>query len=110
MKKLISIFVTLLFFASVTVFTLPMMQDDANADLSLTEKVTIMANAGDGGNGDEDPPDSCDAGGSNSTGCGIGITVKGTGYSCNINCDEESYACCYFIVDVPFLKCECFLE
>ena len=53
MKKLISIFVTLLFFASVTVFTLPMMQNDANADLSLTEKVTIMANAGDG-NGDEE--------------------------------------------------------
>jgi len=31
-----------------------MMQDDGNADLSLTEKVSIMANAGDGGNGDED--------------------------------------------------------
>jgi len=54
MKKLISIIATLLFFASVTVFTLPMMQDDGNADLSLTEKVSIMANAGDGGDGDED--------------------------------------------------------
>ena len=56
MKKLISIFATLLFFASVTVFTLPMMQNDANADLSLTEKVTIMANAGDGGGGNGDNP------------------------------------------------------
>ena len=49
----------LLFFASVTVFTLPMMQDDANTDLTLTEKVTIMANAGDGGDGDEDAYVTC---------------------------------------------------
>ena len=57
MKKILGIIITLLFFASVTVFTLPMMQDDANADLSLTEKVTIMANAGDGGDGDGDYDD-----------------------------------------------------
>ena len=62
MKKILGIIITLLFFASVTVFTLPMMQDGANADLSLTEKVTIMANAGDGGDGDSDeecPGGSC---------------------------------------------------
>jgi len=53
MKKYIAFIATLLFFACVTVFTMQMKQDDANADLSLTEKVTIMANAGDG-NGDED--------------------------------------------------------
>ena len=59
MKKYIAFIATLLFFASVTVFTLPMMQDDASVDLFLTEKVTIMANAGDGGDGDEDAPDNC---------------------------------------------------
>ena len=57
MKKILGIIITLLFFASVTVFTLPMMQDGANTDLTLTEKVTIMANAGDGGGGDEDEGD-----------------------------------------------------
>ena len=59
MKKYIAFIATFLFFASVTVFTLPMMQNDANADLSLTEKVTIMANAGDGGDGDEDGSVEC---------------------------------------------------
>ena len=43
MKKILGIIITLLFFASVTVFTLPMMQDDANGDLTLKEKVEIMA-------------------------------------------------------------------
>ena len=47
MRKFLTFFATLLFFASVTVFTLPMLQNDANADLSLTEKVTIMAKAED---------------------------------------------------------------
>ena len=45
MRKFLTFFATLLFFASVTVFTLPMMQNDASAGLSLTEKVTIMAKA-----------------------------------------------------------------
>ncbi len=54
MNKYIALIATFLFFASVTVFQIPMMQDDGNTDLSLTEKVTIMANAGDGGDGDED--------------------------------------------------------
>ena len=54
MKKYIAFIATFLFFACVTVFTMQMTQDDANADLTLTEKVTIMANAGDGGDGDED--------------------------------------------------------
>ncbi len=54
MKKYIAFIATFLFFACVTVFTMQMTQDDGNADLTLTEKVTIMANAGDGGDGDED--------------------------------------------------------
>jgi len=54
MKKVIGLIATSLFFASVTVFQIPLMQNDTNNDLTLSEKVTIMANAGDGENGDED--------------------------------------------------------
>ncbi len=52
MKKLISIFVTLLFFALAAVFTLQITQDDANADFSLSE-VAIMALADEDGGGDD---------------------------------------------------------
>ena len=44
MKKILGIIITLLFFASVTVFTLPMMQDDGNADFTLSD-IAIMAQA-----------------------------------------------------------------
>ena len=107
MKKYIAFIATLLFFACVTVFTMQMKQDDANADLSLTEKVSIMANAGDGGDGDED--EGCNAGGPGSNGCGIKAEIWQISYECEVSC-AEGYSCCYLTWEYPFVVCECIVE